>query len=115
MKRGPRSLRRATPWIIENDLAVRHAAALQNILRNEVVFRSVVLVVEIDDLADARLNKRLRTLMAGEQRHVDRSMSHILQGAAVVENRVRLGMDNIVVLVMQGVVSGAPRKVIVPL
>ncbi len=95
---------------VEAHLTIRYAAAVQDVLGDEVVLGAAILVVEIDDLADPRLHQGLGALMAREERHVNDGSGHVLEGAPVVENRVGLGMDDVVVLVMQRVVRRAPKE-----
>ena len=51
--------------------------------------------------------------MAREQRDVDRGTLEVLERATVVEHGVCLGMDHVVVLVLQRVVARTPREKVV--
>ena len=78
-----------------------------------VVDRTLILVVEVDDLADACLRQELCALMAGEKRHIDRRALHVLQAPPEVQDRVCLGVHDIAMLVIQRIVRGAPREIVV--
>ena len=72
-----------------------------------------VLIVQIDNLAHTYLRQDFGTVVAREQRDVDRGTLKVLERAAVVEHGVGLGMNYVVMLVLQRVIARAPREKVV--
>lgn len=73
----------------------------------------MVLVIQVDDLADTCLYEHLGTFLAGEEGHVDRRPVHVLERSPVVEDGIGLRVDDVVVLVVQGVLRALPGKLVV--
>lgn len=73
---------------IDDNLAVANAARIEDAAADASIISVGVLVVQVDDLAHTYLRQDLGTVVAREQRDVDRGTLEILERATVVEHGV---------------------------
>jgi len=99
--------------VCQPDRSVSHVAGVEDSLGDHVVLGAVVLVIKVDHLADTSLHQHLRALVTREERDVDGSGGHVLERSAIIEDRIGLGVHDVVVLVKERVLVGPPGKLVI--